>query len=402
MEIYKDMLEKLKYHKQILMNAFIRKNYYPSNEEINAALEVVNARLSLFETYISQPGSCMNLTELNYCFDMIYKDIQILYKVLEEILTNEYSQLKLHIESTMLELEAKADRFRKKSEQEANSLTFGTTILFETNSWNLSTSDQTTMINLGDIDLVEGSEIAGFVNVPNVKDIDVFFQFVAADKSKSFMALPYNLYDNITYRVPGTYSINKYDFSISSSAMVNSYIKIKTTLDKENDYKLTGGKNLMSVTSKKTGITRLISYPDLNDMHYVTSEECFIEFYVVDGNINEDSFMEYSMNKAPNHCNFSLQNGTIKIDSDIKRIFIDAPANFSIGFSLLHGDIYAECLEAVVVDTENIIYNGNLDIRDIVLREYVKTDIITYNVQVHINTVENIVSSIDSIYIKEI
>ena len=80
MEIYKDMLEKLKYHKQLLMNAFIRNNYYPSNEEVNASLAKINARLSLFETYISKPGSYFNPKEINYCFDMIYKDIEILYR----------------------------------------------------------------------------------------------------------------------------------------------------------------------------------------------------------------------------------------------------------------------------------------------------------------------------------
>jgi hypothetical protein len=52
MEIYKDMLEKLKYHKQLVMNAFIRNGYYPTNEEVNATLSKINARLSLFESYM--------------------------------------------------------------------------------------------------------------------------------------------------------------------------------------------------------------------------------------------------------------------------------------------------------------------------------------------------------------
>ena len=78
MEIYKDMLEKLKYHKQLVMNAFIRNGYYPTNEEVNATLSKINARLSLFESYISKPGSYFNFTELNYCFEMLYKDIEIL------------------------------------------------------------------------------------------------------------------------------------------------------------------------------------------------------------------------------------------------------------------------------------------------------------------------------------
>ena len=89
MEIYKDMLEKLKYHRQIIMNSFIKRSYYPSKEEVEAALADVNSRISLFETYISKPGSLFNPTEINHCFEMIYKDIEILYKVLESILMNE-------------------------------------------------------------------------------------------------------------------------------------------------------------------------------------------------------------------------------------------------------------------------------------------------------------------------
>mgnify|MGYP003437022222 FL=1 len=37
-DIYKDMLEKLKYHKEIIMHTFIKHGYYPSNEEVKAAL----------------------------------------------------------------------------------------------------------------------------------------------------------------------------------------------------------------------------------------------------------------------------------------------------------------------------------------------------------------------------
>lgn len=402
MEIYKDMLEKLKYHKQILMNAFIRKNYYPSNDEVEAALQSINSRLSLFETYISKPGSTINTTELNYCFDMIYKDIEIMYKVLEEILIKEYSSMKLFIESTLLELEAKADRFIKKNKQEANSAVFGTTILFESNSWNLTTQDQQTVINLGNYDLVQGIEIACFANINNVEDPKISFRFTAEDHSKSFTAFPYNICDNVTYTVPGTLAINKIEKNIKSSAIVNSYIKFKEKLDPVNTYKMVGGKKLMSVTSKKTGITRLVEYPDLNNNNYYVTEDCTIEFYVVDGNVNDSNFMEYSLNMAPLDQNFSLQNGTILIDKDIKRIHIEAQAGLSVGFSLEHGLIYAECLDAIIVDAEHIIYNGNLDIRDIMLREYVKTNTTNYNIQVCINSVESIVDHIESIYVKEI
>lgn len=402
MEIYKDMLEKLKYHKQLIMNAFIRNNYYPSNDEVSAALSKINARLSLFETYISKPGSYFNPTEINYCFEMIYKDIEILYKVLQEILTKEYSQLTVHIESTLSELEAKADYFSKRCREESNATALGTTILFQSNSWNISTKDQVTIIDLGYHDFVEGSEIACFANINNIDKDMVAFKLISSDQNKNIVALPYNLYDNITYRVPGELAINKQIYSISPLAVVNDYINIDYDLDINNDYKLLGAKGYISMTSKRTGLTNLVRYPDMNSNSFMAVEDCYIEFYVVDGNLNDSSHIEYNFNMAPRHQNFSLQNGTIKLDSDIKRIYIDAQAGLTMSFSLEQGDIYAECLDPIVSDKNTLLYNGNINIRDIMLREYVRANTINYNVQVYINTIESIIDSIDSIYIKEI
>jgi hypothetical protein len=382
------------------MNAFIRNNYYPSNEEINAAISNINARLSLFETYVSKPGSYFNCTEMNYCFEMIYKDIEILYKVLQDILTKEYSELKVHIESTLSELESKADKFSKKCREESNATTLGTTILFQSNSWNITTKDQITIIDLGDHDFIEGSEIACFANINDIEKEMVAFKFENADSS--ITALPYNLYDNITYRIPGELGINKHLITLSSAAVVNDYLNIDYETDMNNDYKMLGAKGFMSVTGKASGITNIYPCPSKDNYSYVATEDCFIEFYVVDGNTNDSNFIEYNFNMAPVHQNFSLQNGTIKIDSDIKRIYIEAQAGLAMSFYLEQGDIYAECIDAIISDKNTLLYNGNLHIRDIMLREYVKSNKVKYNVQVYINTIESIVDNIDSIYVKEI
>ena len=402
MEIYKDMLEKLKYHKQLLMNAFIRKNYYPSNEEVNAALADINARLSLFESYISKPGSYFNPTEINYCFEMLYKDIEILYKVLQDILANEYSQLKLCIESTMLELEAKADYFQKRCSEEANSTTLGTTIMFQANSWNISTKDQTTIIDLGEHKFIEGSTIACFANINNINKDSVSFKFVADNDNKSFLALPHNLYDNINYKIPGKLGINEKIFSVNKSAIVDGHINLDYETNPINKYKICGGNNLISVTYKSSGVTELVEFPDMSNYNFLALQDCFIEFYVVDGNISDNSYLEYNFNMKPASCNFSLQNGTIKLSKDIKRIFIDAQKGLTVSFSCEHGTIYAECMDAIIADKNTVIYAGNNKIRDMVVREYVRTRTIDYKVYAYINTVETIIDDIQSIYIKEI
>jgi hypothetical protein len=105
---------------------------------------------------------------------------------------------------------------------------------------------------------------------------------------------------------------------------------------------------------------------------------------------------------APNYQNFSLQDGNIKIDTDVKRIFIDAQAGLIVTFRKEFGDVYAECINPVITNKDKMIYTGNLDVRQMQIREYVRTNIIKYHVYAHINTIEEIVNHIESIYIKEI
>ena len=402
MEIYRDMLEKLKYHKQLIMNAFIRNNYYPSNEEVNAMLQNVNARISLFESYISKPGDYFNPTEINYCFEMLYKDIKILYEVLEAILTNEFANLKMHIEATLTELEAKADYFMKRCNEEANSTSLGTTLVFEANNWNVTTEDQVTIIDLGEHEFVEGTTIACYANISNVNKNAVTFKFTTNKSSDNIIALPYNLYDNITYKVPGILNINRYETVIGSYSIVNDNIKINHELNSVNKYKFCSGKGYMSVTHKRTGRTELVEFPDISNYNYLAIDDCFIEFYIVDGWANENSLLEYNFNMAPKHCNFSLQDGVVKIDSDVKRICIDAQMGLLMSFRKTYGTPYAEVLDPIIVDSHTLLYNGNLQVRDIMLREYVRTDIIKYNIKVYIDSIDDVIDNIDSIYIKEL
>ena len=400
--IYRDMFEKLKYHKQLLMNAFIRKNYYPSNEEITAAIRQVNARLSLFESYISKPGSYFNPNEINYCFEMIYKDIQILYKVLEEILTNEYAELKLYIEATLTELEAKSDYFLKRSTEEANSTTLGKTLVFQANSWNITTENQTMTIDLGNHDFVEGSTIACFANINNVDNKSVIFKFDSGKQEETIVALPYNLYDNISYKIPGELKVVSNEYKIGASNIIDDKVKLDCEIVQGNNYKFCSGKGYATVTYKMTGRTQLIEFPDMSNYNFLAVQDCFVEFYIVDGNANGNSILEYNFNMAPSHCNFSLQDGFVKLDTDIKRIHIDAQQGLLLSFRFDHGTVFAEVLDPIILDNHTVLYNGNTEVQDITIREYVRDNIINYNVKVYIDSVDNIVNSIDSIYIKEL
>lgn len=400
MEIYKDMLEKLKYHKNNIINSFIKKNYYPNAEEINDKLALVNARLALFESYVSKPGSYMNVKELNYCFEMIAKDIEILYKVLEEILIKDYTTLNIYIESALTELEAKADYYKKRCTEEIHSTTLGTTVFFEANSWNITEENETNIINLGAMNLIEGMEIACFANIENIDEKDIVFKFDNNDPEKSFLALPYN-YNNNSYKVPGEIGINEYPLNVPITSIVEDYIPIEFEVNFDNKYKVAGGVGGMQVTSKKDGTTYLYRFANV-DNAFVAPEDCFVEFYVLDGNKVSNMAMEYSFTEAPISTNFSLHNGEIPLNKEAVKICVECQKGLGMFFNVPVGTVYASLEEPVIVNKNTFLYKGNWDIRDFVLREYVRCNTSNYRIKVYVKSTEDITGSIESIYIKEV
>lgn len=131
--MYKDMLLKLDYHKKHIINAFIKRGYFPSKEEIENKLELLNSRLALFKKQTFVPGEQFNTKEINHMLEKIYTDIVFLYKVIEEIQKDELNRLTLGIETHMINLEAIADNFKKRANEEINSTSLGKTLLFKSN-----------------------------------------------------------------------------------------------------------------------------------------------------------------------------------------------------------------------------------------------------------------------------
>ena len=81
----------------------------------------------------------------------------------------------------------------------------------------------------------------------------------------------------------------------------------------------------MKITNKRTKVQTVHEIPFINGNSFFVTEDCYIEFFVVDG---VDSLLEYSFNIAPAHTNFSLQNGYIKIDKATKRIYMEVIQTF--------------------------------------------------------------------------
>ena len=62
---YRDMLAKAKFYKKQVIQSFIKRGYFPSDEEIEAALSDIDTRSALLETWLSAKGSLFNAKQIS-------------------------------------------------------------------------------------------------------------------------------------------------------------------------------------------------------------------------------------------------------------------------------------------------------------------------------------------------
>lgn len=393
--MYKDMLLKLEYHKSKILKAFIKQGYFPQQEEVAAKLSEVDERLALFEKYNFEPGELFNTKEMNHCLEMLYNDILFLYKILEDIYINKYNTMLLNIEINMNYLEDLATHFKKRGDEEIKSTSLGNTLFFKSDAWETEIKDETMEVKLGNINLIQGTEISCFANVNNSDKRNVLFKFnCEEDNSKSFFAFPYN-YNNDTYIVPGDMTINEKEFTLQSNFNINSEITLPVTVNMNNDYKILAGNNKILVTDKITNEVKVYDFPT-SEKPFVAPSNCYISFY-----IENKGTVEYNFSHRPFHCNFSLQNGLIQITKDVQKIFLDVDKGFTCYFVLDENTKAWSSYEEGIKDNDKLIYDGLLLVRDFKIKEYVRDNVITYNVVLKITEIDND-EVIDCVYIKEV
>ena len=151
----------------------------------------------------------------------------------------------------------------------------------------------------------------------------------------------------------------------------------------------------MVVTDKETNSIQVLDLPTY-DKPFVATKNSFISFYV-----EGKGDIEYSFNKRPFHCNFSIQNGLINIERDIQKVFLDVEEGFICYFTFNNDSIGWATLENALPYDKYLIYNGMILVRDFKVKEYIRDKKTKYDIKVKINEADKD-EVIDCIYIKEV
>lgn len=395
MIMYKDMYLKLKYHKEIVIKNLLKKGIYPSNELISQEVSELDKRMALFKAYVYQPGTKLNVKELNHNIEMIYRDLNILYEILYDLAINEYSKLYNFVETHLNNLETTVDKYVKRAIEETNSTTLGKTLFFQSNSFDIENNDDKVIINLGTLQLFAGDRLACFANINNMESSDIKFDFTNTDDINDFSALAYN-HNNDVGIVPGRPSIIKHEIKSNDNFKDTGEIKLDNMkIDNKSIYDIYAGKGAIVVKDIATGIDRYYEFPTVNNPLRL-DRASYISFYLLDC---ENA--EFTFNMKPTHTNFSLGDTNVEIKEDSKKFYIEAEMGFTFYFNIDKGEVFAT-KEQGIIKNNSLYYYGTKIEGDMQVREYKKDNPINYDVKATIQSESINDLKIDSIYIKEL
>lgn len=391
--MFKDVELKLNYHKERIIKDFIKKGIYPDNSLIQSKLNNIDFRLSIFKKVLVKEGSYFDTKEINECINNIYEDLNILYELLFEITQKEYLALKYYVQSHLNELQSLSEIYLKRTELETFSTSLGKSILFKYNKFDINKKDNTTIINLGQIEIKKADQIICIAKINNTAYNNVLFNLNQVDTSLTCNLYNYN--HNIL-TIPGEKNKILYETNINDSQKINGAIKlaIKPEISDSSFTTLCGKDKILYKKADKTG--EIIEEKPIGINSLSFDAHSYIDFYVVNG-----SGISFRFNKKPLATNFNINSNKIKNLNYIHHFFIECDENFSFDFELEKGFVYA-IKENTIIEKDELYYSGNVDIKDFLIIQTLNGDSVKYNASIEIYNQDITEEDIEGIMVKKI
>lgn len=396
--MYRDIAAKIEAYKEQIINSFIKRGIYPTDDIISSKIEEIDTSLAYLKSDKMISGEYFNDVVFNNMIKSTYKDLELLYNLLFQISVKEFTTLKAFIDTHLDALEDTANKYRIKGEQEAATTALGTTIYFQHSGFNIIDQNNVTMIDLGNIEVNNGSRIACFINASEIEASNILFGFQKAGEDEPIYATPYN-YNQDTLLMPGSLEMTSYATTIADDHIVNGPIEMNlgaNGADSNNKYIILGGKGKILV-KRFAGSTSefVLERPTYLNMTSFNARS-YIDFYVVGGNQ-----ISFRFNKKPISTNFATDNYVVTKLEHIHHFFIECDAGFAFDFELDKGDVYA-VMENGVVSNKKVYFSRSVDVKDFLVEEYKTGNKQAYASFVKIINDDGFPIEVNSVTIKEL
>ena len=395
--MFKDIELKLNYHKEKIINSFIKKGIFPDNKLIQSQLNNIELRAAIFKSPTIREGSNFNTAEINAAIKAIYDDLCILYKLLYDVTVTEYNRLSYYINSHIRELESVSSIYLKRAELESYSTALGQSLLFKHNNFNIEKVGGVTVIDLGNISISDASKIACIANINNVDHSNVVFKFVENAEEPRTVSCNSYTYNHDYVIFPGELHSNEYEFSINESQKVNSLLELPVAAADPDNGKfvtLAGKDKILYKQANESGEIIEEKPIAINALNF--KEHSYIDFYVVGG-----TSISFRFNKKPIATNFNINANRIENLDYIHHFFIECEEDFSFDFELEKGSLYA-IKENTLINQGSFYYSGQVDVKDFLLVHFLPKEPAEYKATIEIANSSISEDDIESIMIKKI
>lgn len=353
---FKDVKKKIKLYKEEIIKDIISTGKYPSSEDIKARLYDIDPFLPIFNKTRVYPGDKLNVKELNRDYESIYKDLSIIYQILEELVVIEIEELKSYINTHISSLENEVSSFKKRAEAEINSTLLGDTLLNKTSNFEIVKEPGKKIVKLGEVGIRKGSSVSFIVNASNIEAEKC--RCVLQDNDDRYIASPYN-YNQESIIIESDLKPNRYNISIEDLSKISTPFELKIPkMSRESKYITLTQRDKAKVTERSG--THFYSLID----GFVAGDNCTIEFIVVGG-----KFAEFTFNKPPVEANFNLENRFVDNLKYYHLFRLKLEEGTFIRFSSPNGEIFGEKQDALVRN-DKIYYTGNSSVREFFIDEH--------------------------------
>lgn len=393
--MFRDIELKINYHKEQIVQSFIKKGIFPNNKLIEAELNSIETRLAIFKHTNIKEGSAFDTKAFNEAIAYIYNDLRILYQLLYEVTVEEFNKLDYYINSHLVELEESSEMYLKRAELESYTTSIGKSILFKYKGFDIDKTSTISTIDLGEVSISDASRIVCIANIDNVDHSDIIFKFNNDKDTIYCNSYSYN-HDFVIF--PGTQIRKEYLINtINEEQKINGKLELPVIIDNmENSTFITlaGRDKISCKKANKNGEIIEEKPVAINALNF--TEHSYIDFYVVGGNS-----ISFRFNKQPISTNFNTSSNIIENLDYIHHFFIECDKDFSFDFEIDKGKIYA-LKETTIVDQNKLYYSGNIEAKDLLLIHTTDGELKKYNASVNVYNTSLTEDDIKSIMIKKI
>ena len=378
-----DELAKKEVYKQRITKDCIAQSKYPSAKELDEALSSINLMESYFKIAPVSDGEYFETKTFNAQIEDLDADLKLLYSLVKQFTLDKLNALNQYADTTLTDLERKADFYLNKSRLEMQSSDLGRTALYLRAPLSGKQNGEYFSVDCGMVALTNGSTIHLIL-----EGHDTYYaRLKLADGNQTFYITPYNL-NQQSFKLPGEIKTTEKEVKITHTPQLGETILLPYEIQEACDYIVLTGKNQIAC---KTAIKS--EYQDYK--YYACFEDTMIDFYVKDA-----TSIQIRVSHKPLNSNYDFLQDVIKLEKGIKHFYLEMPAKSAVEIFLEGGEIYAQKGKGVI-QSDKLYFAHSTPFKDFLIIEKSRTLKTIYQASLEVrSTIEDL--GVESIMIKEL